>query len=151
MLSYLKINNVSIIIALVFISAFIQQTSSFRVNLRGDEDNLLKKILQDKYTDFVNKLGDNIKDSKFREAIRRLGESNEVKSEILAIKVKKLIPTQNEIDVDKSLKYPLTSVESLNYILYKEFENLFCATVSAKILKNFVTIFASIKFPIINW
>jgi hypothetical protein len=118
MFSYLKFRNVFAIIALVFISSFISQTFSIKVNLRGDEDDLLRRILKDQYTDFVVELGENIKDDKFREAIRRLGESNKVKAKNIAARVKRLIPTQNEIDVDKSLKFPLTSVDSARLILY---------------------------------
>jgi len=76
------------------------------------------KILKDDYPTFVKNLGDNIKDPKFRAAIRSLSTANKVNSTIISVPVVYSIPTQNEVDVDKSLKYPLTNVASARAYLF---------------------------------
>jgi hypothetical protein len=72
----------------------------------------LKDILKADYPTFVQKLGDNIGDPKFREAIKYIADKNPIKTTDISPKVTDLKPTQNEIDVDKSLKFPLTNAQS---------------------------------------
>jgi len=76
--------------------------------LKEDEKSELEAILKDDYPTFVQKLGDNIKDPKFKEAIKSLADTTPIKTTDIAADVKKLKPTQNEIAADKSLNYPLT-------------------------------------------
>ena len=78
----------------------------------------VKTILKDNYPTFVKALGENIKDPKFRAAIRSLAAVSHVNYTNIAAQVSNLIPTQNEVDVDKSLKYPLTNVDSVKTALY---------------------------------
>jgi hypothetical protein len=82
------------------------------------EDKELKELLKEDYPAFVKDLGVNIKDQKFRAAIRSLSELKKVNTENLAVPVLNLIPTQNEVDVDKSLKFPLTSASSARMALF---------------------------------
>jgi hypothetical protein len=72
----------------------------------------LKDILKADYPTFVQKLGDNINDPKFREAIKSIADKHPIKTTDISPKVAALKPTQNEIDVDKSLKFPLTNAQS---------------------------------------
>lgn len=65
------------------------------------------------YASFIKKLGDDIKDPKVKELLRyglQDGMPNDEKIKIsrMAVPVKKLKPTQNEIDVAQSLKWSLT-------------------------------------------
>lgn len=97
---------------------YIFSISSFAEN---EKTPLLKSILKDKYEIFVQKLGENINDEKFLEALKA-GDKNfdKIEFDLDAIyTVKDLIPTQNEIDVDKSLFYPLAkeSVDTLKKYL----------------------------------
>jgi len=83
-----------------------------KARIENIEDKDLQSILKDDYVDFVKELGHNITDPKFRAAIRSLSSINKVYTKNLNLTVTELLPTQNEIDVDKSLKYPLTKAES---------------------------------------
>ena len=76
----------------------------------------LKSIFKRDYPSFVAALGNFARDSKFREFVK---QSDEHKStvKLTAIPVTKLIPTQNEIDVDKSLAFPLTKADAAQYAL----------------------------------
>lgn len=87
----------------------------------GDKENIkvdpaaekeLKGILKANYPTFVQKLGDNISDPKFRQAIKSIADKAPIETTDKSIPVKDLKPTQNEIDVDKSLKFPLTNAQS---------------------------------------
>ena len=74
--------------------------------------NKLKDIINLKYEDFVKELGDMANDDKIVAAIRAGKRDGKISDERIAftkisIPVKKLHPTQNEIDVDKSLKIQL--------------------------------------------
>lgn len=81
-----------------------------------DYDKKLKGILKQNYTNFVAALGSFARDPKFRSFVKGTeGVKSTVK--LTAIPVTKLIPTQNEIDVDKSLKFPLTKAEAAAYAL----------------------------------
>ena len=77
----------------------------------------LKNILKSDYTTFVQKLGQNINDPKFKEAIKTAADKDPIKTSDIDAPVKNLKPSQNEIDVDKSLKYPLTDTTSAESLL----------------------------------
>jgi hypothetical protein len=81
----------------------------------GDQE--VRAILNQNYDSFVQQLGANIKDPKFRNAIKNLATKEKVDFKEIDPKVSRLLPTQNEIDVDKSLRYPLTSAASVEPIL----------------------------------
>ena len=87
-----------------------------------DIQNLIKKVSN--YEEFVAKLGELASDPKvqaFLTSGRADGDDTDDKFTATekAIPVKKLRPTQNEIDRDGSLKWPLTDVKSLNNCLKK--------------------------------
>ena len=68
------------------------------------------------YKSFMASLGDLAKDEKFRSFIdSEAALKSTVKS--TAIPVKDLKPTQNEIDIDGSLKFPLTNMETAQKIV----------------------------------
>jgi len=77
----------------------------------------LKDLLKKDYDTFVRELGDNIKDPKFVQAIKTYADERPVQTASGAVGVSALLPTQNEIDVDKSLSYPLTNPGQLKGIL----------------------------------
>ncbi|KKP25957.1 MAG: hypothetical protein UR12_C0039G0003 [candidate division TM6 bacterium GW2011_GWF2_30_66] len=69
----------------------------------------LKKMLKEDYSLFIKELGANINDPKFL-AVLKSGDhalDKVVFDHDISYKASELIPTQNEIDVEKSLKYPL--------------------------------------------
>jgi len=92
-----------------------------KAQIQDVQDDNLQSILKSNYTQFVKDLGDNIKDPKFRAAIRSLSSKNHVSSKNFTVDVKKLLPTQNEVDVDKSLRFPLrNNVSARNYLFCKD-------------------------------
>jgi hypothetical protein len=115
-------------------------TTATEVKVQDAQDDALKSILKEDYVTFVRNLGENIKDPKFRAAIRSLSSENKVSSKYLNVTVSNLIPTQNEIDVDKSLKYALTSANSTRSYLY--------CTEPIKILNNYIVTSADGKYVI---
>jgi len=80
--------------------------------IKEDEEQELKNLLKVDYPLFVKELGDNIKDPKFIAAIKSLSDKYPLNFKSATPKVGDLKPTQNEIDVDKSLKFPLTNADS---------------------------------------
>lgn len=80
--------------------------------IKEDEEQDLKDLLKMDYPLFVRELGDDIKDPKFINAIKSLSDKHPLNFRTVAPKVSDLQPTQNEIDVDKSLKFPLTNADS---------------------------------------
>jgi len=80
-------------------------------------DQKVKDILGASYPEFVQKLGDNIKDPKVVAAIEKFSKENPLKTTDIDVPVKDLKPTQNEIDVNKSLSYPLTNAKSAATLL----------------------------------
>jgi hypothetical protein len=78
--------------------------------------NKLKQIFKQNYPGFVSGLGKFATDPKFRQFVK---DSDVTKStvKLTAIPVTALIPTQNEIDVDKSLAFPLTKADAAAYAL----------------------------------
>lgn len=76
----------------------------------------LQQIFKQNYQGFVSALGKFATDPKFRQFIKNAdAEKSDVN--LTAISVTKLIPTQNEIDVDKSLQFPLTKAQAAAYAL----------------------------------
>lgn len=88
-----------------------------RIRIKEDEEQDLKDLLKIDYALFVKELGDNIKDPKFIAAIKSLSDQHPINFKTVDPVVGNLTPTQNEIDVDKSLKFPLTSAESAKVCL----------------------------------
>jgi len=82
----------------------------------------LEKILGAEYTKFVGWLGNNIKDEKVRKFIAAgLDDGGEPGDDAFAfseaaVAVSKLIPTQNEVDIDKSLAYPLVNTQGKGFV-----------------------------------
>lgn len=81
------------------------------------EDQKIKDLLKQDYDTFVTKLNVDVKDKKFQDAIKSLSSKSPVKFTEIAPTVGDLKPTQNEIDVDKSLKFPLTNAASAELCL----------------------------------
>lgn len=76
----------------------------------------LQQIFKQNYAGFVAALGKFASDPKFRQFIKDTDvEKSQVK--MSSIPVTKLKPTQNEIDVDKSLAFPLTKAQAAAYAL----------------------------------
>jgi hypothetical protein len=88
-----------------------------RMLRQSPEELLLQSILKDDYATFVQKLGVNILDPKFVQAINSLASLNKIKYLDCQPRVATLIPTQNEIDVSKSLSFPLTNVPTAQLYL----------------------------------
>ena len=85
--------------------------------IKEDENQDLKDLLKMDYPLFVKELGDNIKDPKFIAAIKSLSDQHPLNFRTVNPTVGDLKPTQNEIDVDKSLKFPLTNAQSAEVCL----------------------------------
>lgn len=85
--------------------------------IKEDENQDLKNLLKMDYSLFVRELGDNIKDPKFINAIKSLSDQYPINFRTANPTVGDLKPTQNEIDVDKSLRFPLTNSESARICL----------------------------------
>jgi len=76
------------------------------------EDQKIKDLLKQNYATFVDKLNVDVKDKKFQDAIKSLSDKHPINFTEIDPVVGNLKPTQNEIDVDKSLKFPLTNAQS---------------------------------------
>lgn len=76
------------------------------------EDQKIKDLLKQDYNTFVSQLNVDVKDKKFQDAIKSLADKKKINYKEMNIKVSDLKPTQNEIDLDKSLKFPLTNPKS---------------------------------------
>ena len=74
----------------------------------------LQQIFKQNYPGFVSALGKFAADPKFRQFVQDT-DAEKTKVSLAAINVTKLIPTQNEIDVDKSLAFPLTKAQAAAY------------------------------------
>jgi hypothetical protein len=81
------------------------------------EEQEVKDLLKQDYETFVNQLKVDVQDKKFLDAIRSLANKNKIEWKNINVPVSQLIPTQNEIDIDKSLAYPLTKPESAKQCL----------------------------------
>lgn len=85
-------------------------------------ENELKSLLGQNYNSFISKLKSGASDVKTVAAIKSGLEDGVHKDDVMtvsrmSISVKKLIPTQNEIDASKSLFYPLTDSTTANSCL----------------------------------
>jgi len=85
------------------------QTSN--TDRKSQEEIELMSIIKDDYPNFVKRLGQNLLDNKFIDAIKSLSHLNKIQYVDIQPQVKQLIPTQNEIIVNKSLSWPLTNPE----------------------------------------
>lgn len=74
----------------------------------ASQDAAYNELLQKNYPDFVKTLGENMNDPKFIAWLRYLSTFRQLTFEEIDIPVRNLRPTQNEIDVENSLKYPLS-------------------------------------------
>lgn len=74
-------------------------------------------FLRSKYPNFVKNLGKNITDQKFVNFLSTITDEDKVQFTDMDIPVTQLRPTQREIDVGKSLFYPLTKPESTEQCL----------------------------------
>jgi len=78
-----------------------------------EETNKLKQLLGKSYEQFVSELKGNVNDPKFLNFLKAglqdgsIPQDDMVKFSTINASCAQLIPTQNEIDVDKSLSYPL--------------------------------------------
>ena len=88
-----------------------------KIRIRENEEDEIKRLLKIDYSTFVKELGDNIKDPKFIAAIKTLSDKHPINFATSNPTVGDLQPTQNEIDVDKSLKFPLTNPQSAEQCL----------------------------------
>lgn len=79
-------------------------------------DQDLTNLFKQDYEGFVSQLGTFAKDPKFKDFIQS-GDTVESSVSKTSIKVADLRPTQNEIDIDKSLMFPLTNATSLGNCL----------------------------------
>lgn len=85
-------------------------SAALKDNLSLQDQTELKKILKEDYSLFMKELGENINDPKFL-AVLKSGDralDKVIFDHNVSYKVSELIPTQNEIDVEKSLKYPIS-------------------------------------------
>lgn len=73
-------------------------------------------LLRKNYPDFVNALGEFSKDEKFVKFLQSKPAKTSTIREVF-IPVSKLIPTQNQIDITKSLIYPITDTSSTKQCL----------------------------------
>lgn len=87
--------------------------------LKEDEESEkeLKTILKSDYSTFVTKLGDNIKDPKFLDAIKSLSTRHKINTTDISPAVQDLRPTQNEVVLDKSLSYGLKDPKTIESFL----------------------------------
>lgn len=100
----------------------INAKEGVREDAASDVQDLIKNVSN--YEEFVAKLGDLAQDPKvqaFLKSGRADGDQADDKftASAKAIPVKNLRPTQNEIDVDGSLKWPLTKPDALRNCLQK--------------------------------
>jgi len=107
------LNTISAIVEMKDRQKFINELIDYLEKLAINTDEELKNLLGWQYVEFVKILGENIKDEKFRKALRRIGEKTTVKTSLIGKKAIDMIPTQSEIDVDKSLKRPLQSPDDV--------------------------------------
>lgn len=103
-------------------AARLQKLAGLKLTEAPEDDikNLVTKVTN--YEEFVAKLGDLVKDKKVQAFIatgRQDGDQGDdtLKAVSKAIKVTDLRPTQNEIDVNGSLMWPLTKPDALNNCL----------------------------------
>ena len=87
-------------------------------------EKMIKEVNQLGYKDFVTALsklmdGASKKDrNDLQDAIKRLAQLNNVIVNEVVVPVKNLVPTQSEIDVDKSISIPLSNVSKMQQYLF---------------------------------
>lgn len=102
------------------------QTSSLKKFLYEKvttQEEKLKSILNKDYQTFVKELNNNIDDPKFQDVLYNFSKENPVKFNSKIIPVTKLIPTQNEIDLEKTIKWWVKYPNTLNTILNSKVYN----------------------------
>lgn len=85
--------------------------------LLNEDEQKLKELLGKNYETFVKELGTNIKDEKFLQAVKTFADKRPITLTGKSPQVTELTPTQNEIDLEKSLGFPLKSPQDLAKIL----------------------------------
>ena len=101
-------NTISAIVEVEDREYFIEELINYLEELDKNFELQLQSLLGEQYAEFVQILGKNIKDKKFRKALFRIEKKNKINTKILSAKVYDMMPTQSEIDVEKSLIFPLT-------------------------------------------
>jgi len=92
------------------------------LNEQEDGSINMEKLLGSEYTEFVGWLGNNIKDRKVQKFISSgLADGGDPSDDVFGFSeaapaVAKLIPTQNEVDIDKSLAFPLVKTQGKGFI-----------------------------------
>jgi len=92
------------------------------LNEQEDGSINMEKLLGSEYTEFVGWLGNNIKDRKVQKFISSgLTDGGDPSDDMFGFSeaapaVAKLIPTQNEVDIDKSLAFPLVKTQGKGFI-----------------------------------
>jgi len=105
---------------------FSQSREAIRTGSGTDpvSDKKLKDLLGKQYEQFVSELGSNITDKKFADFLLggltdgKMQRDDVVKFSNISIPCSSLKPTQNEIDIDKSLSYPLKLTPTSDLIAY---------------------------------
>lgn len=100
------------------------QKNFIGVGADPEEDTKLKSLLGKNYEQFVKELQGNINDPKFLSFLKAgLQDGNSPQDDMVRfsninVPCTNLIPTQNEIDVDKSIGYPLTKTDAQTILSY---------------------------------
>ena len=105
---------------------FSQSREAIRTGSGTDpvSDKKLKDLLGKQYEQFVSELGSNITDKKFADFLLggltdgKMQRDDVVKFSNISIPCSGLKPTQNEIDIDKSLSYPLKLTPTSDLVAY---------------------------------
>ena len=105
---------------------FSQSREAIRTGSGTDpvSDKKLKDLLGKQYEQFVSELGSNITDKKFSDFLLggltdgKMQRDDVVKFSNISIPCSSLKPTQNEIDIDKSLSYPLKLTPTSDLVAY---------------------------------
>ena len=105
---------------------FSQSREAIRTGSGTDpvSDKKLKDLLGKQYEQFVSELGSNITDKKFADFLLggltdgKMQRDDVVKFSNISIPCSSLKPTQNEIDIDKSLSYPLKLTPTSDLVAY---------------------------------
>lgn len=85
---------------------------------QNNPEEEIRKLLGDNYTTFVKKLDSQIQDPKFLAAVRNLiARGQKVQMNEIAVTCENLRPTQNEVVLDKSLSFPMSSPQSASNAL----------------------------------
>lgn len=94
-----------------------KQVPQNTVQADPDDVALLKQVLKQDYPRFVTLLGKHVRDPKFVAAIKQLSTLDKVDLQEMPVPAANLMPTQNEIDITKSLSYALKDPNSVSKYL----------------------------------